>query len=364
MITFLPEGIAPNIDRIRNGTASNRDGHGWAIVVLDSEGYGVRIEYGHSMSAEAAIESFRLAREQHPGGPALFHSRITTGGLVDESNCHPFRVCGDSRTLLAHNGILPLDVPTGDKRSDTRLFAEDLGHSLFPGTVGNFNLNSKRGRRRLRDWLGRPNKFVILTVDPRFKRCSYIVNEDQGEWADGIWYSNGGYKPRTYGVGSSYGYGGYYSGYYAGTYKGGTGYPTYKGGTGYPKSGDKRWWEDDATVWDRLAKTVEGKPFTDKGAGPVADDDDGLCQTCEAKNAMDAQLNYCRVCFTCGDCFGDVMEEFTLAACECAWPTGTHPARKARVQSAFSPSELGDEDWPTDIGPRAIAASPDVAEGQ
>lgn len=339
MLTYLPPKTQPNVERLKNGTVSNRDGHGWAIVVPETATAPARIEYGHSMIADAAIESFRLARESHPEGPALFHSRYTTGGLVDESNCHPYRVCHDGRTLLAHNGVLPysLEQPNDDsrERSDTRYFAEEWGPLLYPGITGGFNLNSKRGRRRLRDWLGNPNKFVILTVDPVFKRSAYILNEDQGIWEDdGCWYSNNGYKAKTYGIGS----------YYGGGHGGWSGWDSYA--------------KKEGTVWDRLAnaRLSDGKPVLDKGSLPLIAAVDNECELCQAKGTV-MPANWCTACFSCLDCFGDLDERGDWP-CDCAWPTGTHPGRLRALRSAFAdnPEDLGGADnpsgtgWPTTLG--------------
>lgn len=353
MLTFLPPNVLPNTDRLRNGTVSNRDGHGWAIVVLGDDGNGSHILTGHSMNAEAAIEAFKRSREKHPEGPALFHSRYTTGGLVDESNCHPYVVNGDPRTILAHNGVLPgMGQPFKDERSDTRYFCEMLGDLLYPGGEpgASFNLNSKRGRRRLREWLGNPNKFVVLTVDPAFKRNFYVVNAEQGVWEDdGCWYSNTGYKQKTYGIGTAYAGGWGWDDEYWGTVKA-------------PKTPGKRWWDDmddtpmyatgsqTANVWDRLAKSV--KRVFDKSrltSFPLAPDQRD-CAMCDSKNAVDATLNYCHMCGTCGDCWLDAYLEFGSDACDCLWPMGTHPGRQRALEAAFKGGG-SDTGWPTDIGP-------------
>lgn len=322
MLTYLPSGVLPNIKRLRNGTVSNRDGHGWAIVVPETFGTPARIITGHGMNADAVIESFRLAREQHPDGPALFHSRYTTGGVVGEYNCHPYFVWPGSddswpwggQTILAHNGVLSVRVPKGDKRSDTRYFAEEWGVLLYPGSNPgkDFNLNSKRGRRRLREFLGSGNKFVILTINPVFKRYAYIVNENQGIWEDDdCWYSNSGYKEKTYGVGTRYSYG---TGYY---------------GSGWDS------WDEHPGVFDRLAKETApknfdsiGRPILDKGSLPLVSSEGDPCDACGAVGTIQLQ-NWCEACGTCLDCWGDAYDIGGQYGCECCWPTGTTPDRKS-----------------------------------
>ncbi|ALG06345.1 hypothetical protein [Kibdelosporangium phytohabitans] len=181
MLTYLPENVMPDEHALANGAAINNNGHGFAIVTGDS------IVIERSMDSRELIERFVAARHTHPSGPALFHSRWATAGVIDVANCHPFEVGGSARTVLAHNGIMPASAqPTKrDQRSDTRIVAEDF---LPMEPFG--PLNTARARTRLEAWLTTCNKVVILTVDPRFERHAYVLNERAGNWNNEIWYSN------------------------------------------------------------------------------------------------------------------------------------------------------------------------------
>jgi Glutamine amidotransferases class-II len=185
LLTFYPAGILPDVTTLANGAYVNDDGHGFAIVT------GRRILVRRGLDAERMVTSFDHLRGKYPDGPALFHSRFGTHGTIGRHNCHPFRVGGDRRTVLAHNGILPKMVQPreGDTRSDTRIAAEDLLPRKPFGSLGSW-----RGRDRLAKWLGPGNKIVILTVDPHYRENSYIVNEDRGIWDSGVWYSNNDYR--------------------------------------------------------------------------------------------------------------------------------------------------------------------------
>jgi len=190
LLTFFPGGVLPDVTALANGTYANEDGHGFAIVT------GRRIIVRHGMNADTMIASFDRMRRRYPHGPALFHSRFGTHGTIGRANCHPFRLGDGSRTVLAHNGILPKSVQprTGDTRSDTRIAADDfLSHDPFGP------LCTRAARKRLTRWLGHANKIVILTVDPRYRSNAYIVNERRGIWDHGIWYSNDGYREPTFG---------------------------------------------------------------------------------------------------------------------------------------------------------------------
>jgi predicted glutamine amidotransferase len=187
LLTFFPPEVMPNVERLRTGTYVNDDGHGWALVDMANE----KIIIGRGLDSEKMIEEFAVARAAYPDGPALFHSRMATDGVVGTFNVHPFTVGRDPRTVLAHNGIMPMRPSRDDPRSDTRLVAESLIPQQYRG------LRGRRQRLRFERWMGRYNKVVLLTVDHRFRDRAYILNEDQGIWDAGVWYSNDGYQPWT-----------------------------------------------------------------------------------------------------------------------------------------------------------------------
>ncbi|MEU6559415.1 class II glutamine amidotransferase [Nocardia nova] len=183
ILTFLKPGHTPDLDALQGGALANPHGHGYAVHTGDT------LLVGHGMDAEKMIAEFADVRAKHPQGPALFHSRYATHGPRDTSNCHPFFVGGDRRTVLAHNGILPDSVhpATGDTRSDTRVAAEEFLPARPFGSLDTWD-----GRDRFEQWLG-PNKIVLLTTDPAYKHPAYIFNEHLGHWVDGAWYSNDSY---------------------------------------------------------------------------------------------------------------------------------------------------------------------------
>ncbi|MFB7720175.1 class II glutamine amidotransferase [Nocardia sp. NPDC056100] len=185
LLTFLPSGVAPDLGALRNGARVNRDGHGFAVVTKSA------ILVGRGMDAGVVLDNFAAVRARHRSGPALFHSRYGTHGTVSIDNCHPFRLGGDRRTVLAHNGVLPRRVQPApyNPRSDTRIAAETY---LPRMPFGSFD--TPRGRRDLEAWLG-ASKMVVLTIDPSFEQNAYVFNESAGIWDDGIWYSNRGYRP-------------------------------------------------------------------------------------------------------------------------------------------------------------------------
>ena len=305
LLSYFPEGILPDPDLLDCGAACNRDGHGWAIVIPGKD----EIKVFKSLDASQAIDEFVRVRTMYPDGPAMFHSRLTTHGNTTKDNCHPFRVNGDARTVLGHNGILPTYSEKGrevhpaghfvktewktqqgntvygkrwvetDDRSDTRIFAEDVVWREYP------HLDSPKTRKRLTKWLGTGNKVLILTTDPRFKGNAYLFNEGLGEWHDGAWYSNSSYLPMRY----------------------------------VYRSKHTAWWDDneyypDASKWSTGSDDATGWPVTLGGTrtksepkGPTM----VTCDLCAMPETVIASYGLCISCRGCNDCL------YQIGQCAC-----------------------------------------------
>jgi glutamine amidotransferase len=168
------------------GACSNPHGFGFAIDTGD----GIISE--RSMSAKKSIARFLELREQYPNGYAMWHARYATHGVKNELNCHPFKVKGEEYdTYLAHNGVLDIHIPKGDKRSDTRIMAEEL----LPQLGGVSALDNDYVYDMISAW-SRGSKIAVMTNDPNAQYKIYIINENAGSWDDnGIWWSNTSYKP-------------------------------------------------------------------------------------------------------------------------------------------------------------------------
>jgi hypothetical protein len=191
LLTYLPAGRDPDLTALRTGADHNPDGHGYAIVVTRTPRGTRKLLVVKGLDADTVLERFERDRATHPAGPAIFHSRMSTHGPIDDANCHPFPLGGDMRTVIAHNGIFPAPArpARGDRRSDTRIAAEDYLPALG-------SLHLRRTRLRAERWMGPANLMALLTVDPRYRRNVYLFNEANGCWDDGIWYSNTSYLPR------------------------------------------------------------------------------------------------------------------------------------------------------------------------
>lgn len=189
LLTFMPDYVTPDADRFDIAAVSNPDGFGWAIVD------GNRIIRGRGMNYDKTFEHFANTRRRFPG-PAMFHFRWATHGAENTSNCHPFVVGNDEQTVVGHNGILPVDVPKGSKRSDTAEFAA----RVFPNAAGTIaTLDEPDYFKKLAEW-SKGSKLVFLTANPDAKSSYYIINEADGHWDKDMWWSNHSYVhvPRYY----------------------------------------------------------------------------------------------------------------------------------------------------------------------
>jgi len=175
----------PSKDELKQGACKNPHGFGFAI----DTGEGIISE--RSMSAKKSIARFLELRAQYPSGYAMWHARYATHGVKNELNCHPFKVAGQYDTYLAHNGVLDILIPKDDKRSDTRIMAEEL----LPRLGGVSALDDDYVYDMISSWAN-GNKIAVMTNDPSALYKMYIVNESAGSWdTEGVWWSNNSHKP-------------------------------------------------------------------------------------------------------------------------------------------------------------------------
>lgn len=228
--------------------ASCNNPHGFGYAVITPNG----IVTGRSMSSKKLIREFLAVRKEFPKSYAMFHARYATHGVKNEENCHPFKVPSNPDTYLAHNGILDIAIKAGDKRSDTRIFAEDT----LPAMGGVTALDDDHVWKMVSKWsLG--SKIAILTLDPSAKEQCYIVNEDAGHWDnEGMWWSNSTYKNTTYAS------------------------PSWSSFMEYDND-----------------KSKKHEPISD--VGEVFE-----CDACQTIAYEDANPYYCEMCYTCWDCSG------------------------------------------------------------
>jgi hypothetical protein len=87
-----------------------------------------------------------------------------------------------------------LPIKEQDGKSDTRIFAE----TLFPSWGGVGTLSSKKFRKKLSKF-ATGSKLVFLTTNSNVLPDGYtIINEKDGHWDKGVWWSNSSYKWKRY----------------------------------------------------------------------------------------------------------------------------------------------------------------------
>jgi len=204
LLSFHDECVVADYDVMAKGAINNPDGFGFAVHTGD------RILRGRGLEFDRVYSDYLTAMRS--GGVSMFHHRWATHGEITTKNCHPFYVGGDSRTLLGHNGILPVSIPVGDKRSDTRLFCD----KVLPALGGLVALDGDTLSAELSKVVA-GNRLVILTTDPKASADWFIIGEASGHWVGRSWFSNYSYVPyvvpKYQGLYTSTTYGGYDSGY-------------------------------------------------------------------------------------------------------------------------------------------------------
>lgn len=323
IISLFPAGVPINEEGIRHGAKRNSDGTGWAVASKNG------LFIGKSMNAKESIDALLEVREREGANSiVLVHSRFGTHGEYGEYNIHPFFVGDGEETVMAHNGILPSSwhPEKGDRRSDTRVFADSIGSFVNGRPNG---VPSRSGGIELGKIIGSTNKLVFLSIKdgPKVR----IVNAHIGVWDNGAWYSNSGYKVPSY---SSYSsgshsalYGGFYSGVRVSPYSGMKWDPVqnrYVPLDGCSIAADVQrnntdavdaWWAAREAEWRaeeaaeqeterirRAARLQEIEWEEKRVAREIAEEYGGKCPNCHSTEDVDWISMLCEACDFCLDC--------------------------------------------------------------
>lgn len=171
LIILAPKDVRVPDDYVTNAFITNDDGAGVAYV-RDGK---VIIEKGFFKVHELKEALLRIGTDT----PRLIHFRFATLGVVNTENCHPFPLAGSS-AAFAHNGPCVHDDYQGDAlRSDSRHLAEDLLTKYDQPTL-------QAVKPLLEGFVNSGNKLAFLFPDGEHM----LVNEDLGEWRNGVWLSN------------------------------------------------------------------------------------------------------------------------------------------------------------------------------
>jgi glutamine amidotransferase len=228
-----------------------------------------------TMSARKAVSKFIHMRQQNPHGYAIWHARYATHGVKNEDNCHPFQVGDDTDTVLAHNGVLDTFIGKDDKRSDTRIFAEDT----LPKLGGVRALEDENLYRMIEGWAS-GSKIAVLTANPNAQYQLYLINERLGHWDEnGVWWSNSSYKRSTYTL-STY----------------------YKSDTKPTATATHDSFAEEQAQYEQLLDELDDEIVID------------MCPSCDALIDIDRSSDYCQYCDACMSCLS------TWQDCMCYTP--------------------------------------------
>jgi len=174
LIAYSPEGELIPRAAFDSARRTNPDG----IGVMSS--LGVEKFMGRKSGKRAWRYLRSLAQDSIPYG---LHFRWATHGSVTRDNCHPFTAPA-SDAIVMHNGVFRQTAKRAtNARSDTALFVEQfMAAAPAPDSAryGDFV-------RRLEKFIDRTN---LLLIFHRRSAEFTICNEREGEWIDGLWYSN------------------------------------------------------------------------------------------------------------------------------------------------------------------------------
>ena len=279
LLVVCKPGAIPKREELTEGACANPHGYGFAMII-DGKIFRYR-----TMSARKAVSKFIHMRQQYPQGYAIWHARYATHGVRNEDNCHPFQVGDDVDTVLAHNGVLDTFIGKDDKRSDTRIFAEDTLPKL-----GGVRARADENLYRIIEGWASGSKIAVLTANPDAQYQLYLINERLGTWDDnGVWWSNSSYKRSTYS----------YKTYYSAT-------PTAT--TSPTKSAD---YDLEQEYYNELLLQADEETLSID-----------QCPSCEALVDIDRSAEYCQYCYTCMSCWSSWQD------CMCYTPASARQEYK------------------------------------
>ena len=138
----------------------------------------------HVKKGYFTFKEFYKEYRPHGDKQVLIHFRIKTHGPINKDNCHPFLV--NSGLGFIHNGII--SGYGSNTKSDTIEFNESILQKIV-AKHGNNSLFDDPMVELIENVIGY-SKLVFLDRHGNYT----IMNENKGNWNDGVWYSNMSWK--------------------------------------------------------------------------------------------------------------------------------------------------------------------------
>ena len=164
-------------EQLKESFDNNRDGSGYLFAMNGN----LTIKKGFFVFNDF-YDNYSRDMEKFNNPIAIIHFRITTHGLTNKLNCHPFLV--NDEIGFAHNGMIDF-VDNHKKKSDTMMFRNDILRNMPSEWIFNDSV-----LKLMEESIGN-SKLAFLDRNGNYR----IVNEGLGHWNkdNTIWYSNKSY---------------------------------------------------------------------------------------------------------------------------------------------------------------------------
>lgn len=178
LIIYKPEGAVVPSNYIDNSIEANSDGAG---VMWVQDG---RVKVAKQLGTKEQLKEFCRQHVARIAGTYVMHHRMSTDGVDNEDNCHPFKVLsiddGDPIDLyVAHNGIISECKTTRNaERSDTRVYVEDFLRPILKAHPS--LLASPAFQAHIKGFIGNGSKLTFLDSNGNVT----IINDNAGVWKD------------------------------------------------------------------------------------------------------------------------------------------------------------------------------------
>jgi hypothetical protein len=173
---LCPQGTQITAQQFQNSWDNNYNGAGLMYNDDNNKLHVVK----EMESCDKLYKKYVKLVDKYPNATFVLHFRISNRGVINRENCHPFKV--NNELAFVHNGTIT-SVDKDDKMSDTNIFNRQILRKL--PNVDIEYLNNPAIKSILEEFIGY-SKIVFLDNNGQYA----LLNEDDGYWEEGIWYSN------------------------------------------------------------------------------------------------------------------------------------------------------------------------------
>ena len=151
-------------EQLKESFDNNRDGSGYLFAMNGN----LTIKKGFFVFNDF-YDNYSRDMERFNNPVSIIHFRITTHGLTNKLNCHPFLV--NDEIGFAHNGMIDF-VDNHKKKSDTMMFRNDILRNMPSEWIFNDSV-----LKLMEESIGN-SKLAFLDRNGNYR----IVNEGLGHW--------------------------------------------------------------------------------------------------------------------------------------------------------------------------------------